>query len=85
MMQIDLSTIKPAPMNAPRILLHGLDGDGKTTMACGAPDAIMLDLEGGRVRNTPKLHRHGSWTGLSKRATPSQTSYRGHSTHETYL
>lgn len=55
MMQIDLSTIKPAPMQAPRIVLYGPIGCGKTTMACQAKDVVLLDLESGRVKNTPKL------------------------------
>lgn len=54
-MEIDLNNQEmPAPKPL-RMLIHGGEGVGKTTFACGAPDAYLLDLEGGRGRCAPKM------------------------------
>jgi len=52
---VDLKTLKKALSHEARILLHGPEGVGKTTFACGAADAFMLDLEGGRALNEPLM------------------------------
>jgi hypothetical protein len=54
-MPIDLNTLKEPPQKAPRILIHGGEGVGKTTFACGAPNVYLLDLEKGRVNNKPMM------------------------------
>jgi len=54
-MAINLSELQKKARGAPRILLHGGEGVGKTTFACGAPDVFMLDLEKGRAMCDPKM------------------------------
>jgi hypothetical protein len=47
-MAFDLSSIqKKAAMQAPRIMLYGVEGIGKTTFAAGAPSPIFLQTEDG--------------------------------------
>ena len=54
-MAVDLNTLQKATMKAPRILIHGEEGVGKTTFACGAPDVFLMDLEKGCAMNNPML------------------------------
>ena len=54
-MAIDLKTLEKATLKAPRILIHGAEGVGKTTFACGAPNVYLLDLEKGRVLCDPMM------------------------------
>ncbi|MDD3089125.1 MAG: ATP-binding protein [Smithellaceae bacterium] len=54
-MAIDLGSQVTCPPKPPRMLLHGREGVGKTTFACGAPNAYLLDLEGGRGLCAPKM------------------------------
>ena len=47
-MAFDLSSIqKKAAMQAPRIMLYGVEGIGKTTFAAGAPSPIFIQTEDG--------------------------------------
>jgi hypothetical protein len=46
-MAIDLKQLKMSKAKAPRILIHGGEGVGKTTFACGAPAPVVIDLEAG--------------------------------------
>lgn len=43
----DLTKIKNDVRKPPRILIHGIEGVGKTSFACQAPSPIMLNLERG--------------------------------------
>jgi hypothetical protein len=54
-MAINLSELKKTTLKAPRILIHGGEGVGKTTFACGAPNVYMLDLEKGRAMCDPLM------------------------------
>lgn len=50
-MSIDLKKIQRGRVALPpRVLLHGFDGVGKTTAACGAPDPFALDFNRGSVK-----------------------------------
>lgn len=46
-MAISLASIQRNQPKAPRILIHGMPGVGKTTFACAAPDPIVLQTEDG--------------------------------------
>jgi hypothetical protein len=46
-MAFSLASIQRNRPKAPRILVHGMPGVGKTTFACGAPDPIVLQTEDG--------------------------------------
>lgn len=54
-MPVELNKQTMSPPKALRLLLHGGEGVGKTTFACGAPNAYLLDLEGGRGLCSPKM------------------------------
>lgn len=54
-MATDLNQLKKATRKAPRILVYGGEGVGKTTFACGAPDVYLMDLERGAVLNDPLM------------------------------
>lgn len=54
-MAINLNELKKSTRKAPRILLHGGEGVGKTTFACGAPSVYMLDLEKGVAMCDPLM------------------------------
>jgi hypothetical protein len=48
---IDLKKIQRGRVSLPpRVLFYGFDGVGKTTAACGAPDALALDFNRGSVK-----------------------------------
>jgi len=48
---IDLKKIQRGRVQLPpRVLFYGFDGVGKTTAACGAPDALALDFNRGSVK-----------------------------------
>jgi len=47
LMAFSLASIQRNTPKAPRILVHGMPGVGKTTFACGAPDPIVLQTEDG--------------------------------------
>ena len=46
-MAISLDSIKQPAKLAPRIVIHGGPGIGKSTLASQAPNPIFIDLEGG--------------------------------------
>ena len=46
-MAIDLKSLQKNRAKAPRILIHGGEGVGKTTFACSAPSPVVIDLESG--------------------------------------
>lgn len=52
---VNLKELQKSKQRPPRILIHGGEGVGKTTFACGAPSAYMLDLEKGRVMCDPEM------------------------------
>lgn len=44
---MDLNELEKTTRKPPRILIHGGEGVGKTTFACGAPTPIVIDIEDG--------------------------------------
>lgn len=46
-MAFSLASIQRNQPKAPRILIHGMPGVGKTTFACGAPSPIVIQTEDG--------------------------------------
>jgi len=48
-MAIDLNSLRRGSvLTPPRLLIYGTHGVGKTTLACGAPDPVLIQTEDGR-------------------------------------
>lgn len=62
-----MSIIKPQSMNFSNknliMIISGLPGTGKTTLALSAPDVILLDFDGGLARVAPAHRRDASMCG----------------------
>src|SRR5574343_961955 len=46
-MAINLASLKKNQPKAPRIIIHGAPGVGKTTLACSAPNPVVIRTEDG--------------------------------------
>ena len=80
-MAINLADLKKTTLKAPRILLHGGEGVGKTTFACGAPDVYMLDLEKGRAMCDPLMAQEpDSYTEVMEHLKALATQEHGYKT-----
>lgn len=50
---------------AQRVVLYGSEGIGKTTLASGMPDPVVIDLEDGSTHlDVRRIANPGSWEGL---------------------
>lgn len=63
-MAISLQTLRRgAVLEPPRLMIYGTHGWGKTTLACGAPDPVLIQTEDGRglldVPSWGPLHTYG--------------------------
>jgi hypothetical protein len=80
-MAINLSELKKSTLKPPRILVHGGEGVGKTTFACGAPDVYLLDLEKGRAMCDPLMAQEpDSYTEVMEHLKALATQEHGYKT-----